>query len=481
MGKFSLPDADSSASGNTYAESPAHFPFRIFAALWAVATLFHMAHSSLFNTQLNFALLTLTALYVVIRPRVPGFLLLLVLQIFDALYRMPFASNHWVFTALVNVTILQSSLYLAVINRSFSISEESIFRTFSPLVRMEVIILYFFAVFHKLNFGFFAPLTSCAFDLLKAQHLDAFIPFSDQFYKWNPYFTVIAELAIPVMLCINRTRHAGIVFGMFFHGVLAFSTYNAFYDFSSMIFAAYFLFADTKLSDAIVAISSSVRSNIREWFRTLNLLKVGVVFVCVMVLLGLMAAFNQTIDTPRTVHLVLWGCYCCVAILIFLLGWLIIRKQPTQLSFSALHWSLLLLPVLVFVNGTSPYLGLKTENSYAMFSNLRTEGGQTNHFIVPASIQVFDFQKDIVEIVSSTDAGLQDLAIEKKAIVLFEFKNFIQKRKPQRVDYLLNGTPQTYLQSDRSTHAMVKPNPFILTRLMRFRSFHTKEPQPCSH
>lgn len=473
--------AERSAISDSDADGRASLQFRIFAMLWAVATLFHMAHSSLFNTQFNFALLTLTALYVIARPGVPAFILLIVLQVFDALYRMPFASNHWVFTAFVNLTILHAYIYQMVVNRSLMIPGGKILDSFAPLVRIEVIVLYFFAVFHKLNAGFFAPDTSCAFDLVKAQHLDDFIPLAAQFYKWNPYFTILAELAIPVLLCINRTRYFAIFFGLFFHGVLAFSSYNAFYDFSSMIVAAYFLFTNPKLSESIVRVAGELRIRTENYFQSYSALKIGMVVMCLAVGAGFLFVLNQRIDSARTVHLMLWGIYCFIILVSFLLFWLTGMTEGTRISFSSLHWSLLLLPVIVFANGMSPYLGLKTENSYAMFSNLRTEGGLTNHFIVPPGLQMFNFQKDVVEILSSTDKGLQDLADRKKAIVLFELKNHIQNRKPQRVDYLLNGEQKVYERSDLSTHAAVQPNPFLLTRLMRFRTFSKTEPQPCSH
>jgi NADH:ubiquinone oxidoreductase subunit 6 (subunit J) len=56
---------------------------------------------------------------------------------------------------------------------------------------------------------------------------------------------------------------------------------------------------------------------------------------------------------------------------------------------------LLLIPALLFANGLMPYLGLKTETSFAMYSNLRTEGGYSNHWLMPASLQVWDYQRDL--------------------------------------------------------------------------------------
>jgi hypothetical protein len=51
-------------------------------------------------------------------------------------------------------------------------------------------------------------------------------------------------------------------------------------------------------------------------------------------------------------------------------------------------------------NGVTPYLGLKTVANYSMFSNLRTEGGQSNHLLIPAG-QFFlaEYQTDLVRVV----------------------------------------------------------------------------------
>jgi hypothetical protein len=158
-----------------------------------------------------------------------------------------------------------------------------------------------------------------------------------------------------------------------------------------MIFAAYFLFADPKLSEAMAAILLNAKHRIREQFSAFNLFNIGVVLLCAIVALGLMAVLNQKVDTPRSVHLVLWGCYCFVVMATFLLALLAFRKQPAQVSFSVAHWSLLLLPILVFVNGTSPYLGLKTEFSFAMFSNLRDRPWR--HVLVPDRLRPFRMRR----------------------------------------------------------------------------------------
>lgn len=167
-----------------------------------------------------------------------------------------------------------------------------------------------------------------------------------------------------------------------------------------------------------------------------------------------------------------------------IIAFLLTRNHLTQardLSFKAAHWSLLVIPAIVFVNGTLPYLGLKTENSYAMFSNLRTEGGKTNHFIVPVSAQMFDYQKQVVQILSATDPALQKLADNGVALVLFEFRNYVSKHQPEYIKYLLNGEMKIYGSSIPASQRALGENPYVLRKLMKFRPFVMEGPQPCKH
>ncbi len=229
--------------GNKHDASAAtNWQFKAFRCLWGVATLFHLAHSDLFGTRFHYILMSLVAVWILFKPATGLFLLLISLQLLDAFDNMPVTSNHWLFTAFVNITILQALLYHVVKNKSFRVDESRWLETFAPVVRIEVLVLYFYAVFHKINAGFFTPASSCATDLLKAQHLDAVIPLSPAVYMANAYFTLFVEAAIPILLCFRKTRNPGILLGVVFHFILAYSTYNAFFDFSSMVFALYALF-----------------------------------------------------------------------------------------------------------------------------------------------------------------------------------------------------------------------------------------------
>lgn len=479
----SIPSGDKVIQAVTVEPSTGNLQFKIFALLWAIATLFHMAHSSTFDSQLNLAFLTLAAFWLVFRPSLPAFVALMILQVFDAVFRMPVTTNHWLFAAFVNLTVLQVLVMEMLQNKTFRISEEHFFKRFSPIVRLEVVVLYFFAVFHKLNEGFFTPATSCASYLLKAQNLDEYIPLHEGFYAVNAYVTLIIEASIPTLLCFRKTRYMGALAGIFFHSVLSYSTYNAFYDFSSVMFACYFLFFSNIFSKKVFNIYQNIKSRLALYFKTFTIEKLVYAAAIVAGGLAIIYALNKRLDTFRTVNLYFFWTAYSLGLTAVLLS-VILSRKSTVMEDKSIAWprgTLILMPLVVFINGIMPYMGLKTENSYAMFSNLRTEGGISNHFIIPVKTQIFDYQKEWVEIISSTDPVLAQFATEKKALVLFEFRNYVNDRRPAKVEYLLNGVRKDFDVNDPASVSELGKNPYLLRKFMKFRPFYPTGAQACTH
>jgi len=391
------------------------------------------------------------------------------------------------FTGFVNLTIIQALIYLFYKNRSFRVNQGELLKTFTPAIRAEVIILYFYAVFQKLNSGFLSPEVSCATDLLKAQPLPDFIPLSPELISFNAYFTLIIEAAIPLLLVFRKTRPWGILFGLIFHSILSYNAFNAYYDFSSMIFAAYFLFASPQFSYFVARQWAKITranpfNNINTEFSFFRL------FVYLCILLGGLIVFhvlNRELFNFYIFHLYFfWTGYSLIYIGLFFLFLLSKQSKNSDNSYHLTwpHWSFVILPLIVFFNGLSPYLGLKTENSYSMFSNLRTEGGISNHYIMPASLQIFDYQKDVVEIVSSTDPYLQEMAETNNLMVYFSFKDHVARIRPERVEYIRNGTRQTFeLSKAAGNDDLLLKNNVLLRKLLWFRPVSKLNPQPCSH
>jgi hypothetical protein len=473
-------------SEHTAPQKTGELQYRIFFGVWAIAMLFHMANLKNFTAELHYLLLTIFSILVMFRSgSVILMIALLSLQLFEVFKMMPYVTNHWIFAALVNLTILHALLYQVIKNRSFSIDRAALYNTFAPLLRIELIILYFFVVFHKLNSGFFMPEVSCASEFYLAQNAYSILPNSVNILKLNAYLTIVIEALIPILLCFRKSRNWGLLIGLIFHCVIAYNPINGFYDFSSIIFAVYFVFTSPRFSNKIwetYQLALRKKEEVKQNFPPFSLLTLGVIFLAIAITLGFIQLLTKwDVDIFRHV---LWTGFSFTFIGIFILSvfWPDKSSRRPDRSFSIPHLSLLIWPVMVFVCGFAPYLGLKTENSFAMFSNLRTEGGISNHYLMPASMQLFDFQKDLVQVISSTHPELQQLADEEKLQVLFEFKRRMARKRPERVEYLLNGERHTFILSEASpNHELLQGNPFILNKLMRFREISIHEPQPCAH
>ena len=443
-------------------------PYSTFCVLWSLATLFHLVAKDPWPAPLLSTLLAAAALYLLHRPSEPHRLVLLaILQLCESWTTAPFISNHWLFTGLVNLTLLQAYVRLAWGGRTFAVEPGTLYRTFAPIVRLELIILYFFAVFHKLNADFLNPQTSCAVHFYAAQLQS--LPFSLA-GAFPIYLTLAIESAIPLLLCWAPTRNAGILLGLLFHAAVGFNPISEFYNFSSMIFALLFLFASLR-PDA----SWPIR---RFWgplrwegmtFSNKSLFVVGAVVVGV----GLLAFLNDLVTAPTEIVLPLWGLYSAGLILLFVL---LPKAPPARPAFSFRPWPVLLVPLLTGFNGCSPYLGLKTETAFAMYSNLRTEGGQSNHLLVPAVTQLFGFQRDLVEIKDSSSGFLASLAQRKLMLPFFEVRAVLQQHPNTSLTYERHADP-----SASPSAQLRQPIPWPLRKLLYFRPVALSGQQPCFH
>ncbi|MBW3128164.1 hypothetical protein [Hymenobacter profundi] len=457
--------------------------YAIFCALWAVATLFHMAQSRIYTSQLHYVLLTLAAFVVLSKPSsVVRLLALIALQLYEVFFRLPAISNHWLFTTFVNLTILQALLWVVIKKRSLQVDRAAFLRAFAPAVRLELLVLYCFVVLHKLNWAFFSPSASCAAVLYKAQHAEALLPNSPAFILANIYLTIAIETLIPLLLIFRKTRNIGLVVGLVFHCIIAFNSYNGFYDFSSMIFAAYFLFTGYNFSTTIHRL---YKNSINSWFafkQRFSQFTLSHTLLWTALFVFLLCGIKIISKISTDYFQLIWGAYSFLYILLFLLSLYKARQYfPTRL-FTLPNAFFCLLPLLVFLNGISPYIGLKTESSFAMFSNLRTEGGITNHLFIPVSAQIFDFQKDMIEVVASSDTELQRIADEGKLITFFQLKNRVADVRPARVEYIRNGQRRTFeLTSAAPNDELLHKSPSLLRKFMRFRMINKVDPQPCQH
>ena len=74
-----------------------------------------------------------------------------------------------------------------------------------------------------------------------------------------------------------------------------------------------------------------------------------------------------------------------------------------------------------------------------MYSNLRTVDGETNHLLVPATLDLTGLQADTVEILASSDADLDDLVGSGYAVVYTELREYADEHPGASVTYRRDG------------------------------------------
>ena len=134
-------------------------------------------------------------------------------------------------------------------------------------------------------------------------------------------------------------------------------------------------------------------------------------------------------------------------------------------------------PALVLASGLSPYLGLKTLNAFSMYSNLRTEGGVTNHLLVPTATQVFPFQRDLVVIESANVRAIKILRGQLVPFFQLRILTSVERTRPLRVRFTRPGTQG--LASDERDLAAYPRVPWLGRKLLQFRPIELEGPRRC--
>jgi hypothetical protein len=198
---------------------------------------------------------------------------------------------------------------------------------------------------------------------------------------------------------------------------------------------------------------------------------------------GVSAWIVRSADRMAAIHhldpfFILWNVYSVVLIVLFARE--AARHRWTPMSPAGLFrlpiGILALVPVAALLNGLAPYAGLKTESAWAMFANLRTEGDRSNHLLVPASTQIFDYQRDLVQVTGSSDRYLQSVASKGQLIPYFE----LRRRPDVAVSYVRGGVEQRFARLADDPAFAGEP-PWAMRKLLLFRPISGGPRQECQH
>ncbi len=163
------------------------------------------------------------ALLIIVNPTsVSRVILFLLSVVAEIIYKLPEQPNHAVIALTAFLTIILSYIYLRLKFGS-KFDPEKFYKYFAPLVRIELIIVYFWVVVHKINSDFFDITISCAtIQLFNIKESLTILPVNDWIIAINPYLTLVIEAVIPVLLIFGKTRLAGLIIAFLFHFMLGF-------------------------------------------------------------------------------------------------------------------------------------------------------------------------------------------------------------------------------------------------------------------
>lgn len=381
---------------------------------------------------------------------------------------------------------------------------DEFFRRVAPVLRVAVVIMYLWAGVQKLNRDYFDETVSCAgkLHLEIADYFGGLVPTAPWTLTAAAAGSLFLELGIPLLLCLRRTRYVGFVVAVIFHLWLSIHPAAGIFSFTSMILALLLLFLP------------------QEWGRKLQALWDGAARRCgggdlargrrrgrILVLV----VFGATLVTQASLYLVIGrsyevfhtanrvGFFAFFAWALWIGGSYLVagarakgasgplagRAAPT------LAW-LALVPVLL--NGAWPWLGSRTQTSFSMYSNLRSEAAGNHLFLKRADL--FDLQKDMVEVLtaapdilgpSSKPRGIQQFAnLGYRVLPWFEFRRVVSEHEGDfEVTYTRNGREESLGRRGGETFGdpeAFRPLPLLARKFLWFRRLESLDgPMPCTH
>lgn len=460
-----------------------------FTPFWAMAAIFSIAgdvygligYKGAVYTALAWAIV-LFSLLLFLYPRRTWILLALV-GVSLALYalRLPVASNNKTITAVMNGAILLSGAVLYLKAGRGPLDRTALYDQVRVVARALLAIMYFYGIFHKINTDFLDPTVSCAVGL----YVPLARPFGLEDNLFGRYLAIYATFIIEGIAIISlywkRYFAVGFILALVFHYIIPISAYSWYMDFSSLVFALYVLSIPTPASEMLYGISLNVANTLRENFGRIGTLLPGLALLLLaaaIVMLVTLVFPERSFDmVVHSVWILVWAVAGGAAMVV--LTYVALRNMPcgNVTAPSPPAW-VYVVPGLFFLSCWSPYVGLKTESSINMFSNLHTEAGQTNHLLFSKPPYLFNYQNEVVKVVDSSEEQWVRESQAGNYHVLHDLKLWLRWKPDAWVSYVKDGVTVT-----RATAASLADEmPNILERkLLIFKLVDFSRPKVCTH
>jgi hypothetical protein len=411
----------------------------LFTFLWALAVVIHQVSERQIDAWHDL-LLVAVAVAAMLRPSsLARLTAVAIAHLAEVAIELPQVSNHWLLMGLGDISILIVLATRPVPRPDGTWDRAALYRALAPPLRLMLIAFYTFVFLAKLNHAFLDPDLSCAVVMYERLALRTSLPLGDWTRLPAIWFTVIVEGLLPLLLTIRGTRVSGVLVAFVFHLFMGLAGY---YDFSSAAAAFLVLFLPDDMSWRLARLTER-----HSWLRRCtwtcqrlarNRFALPVVLVSGYALLLQVPRFESFFTFTLRIWFVL-------AIAGLVAGLLAIRETPAAERIASSPQLAVIRPLhlagllLVLLNGLSPYIGLKTEHSFTMFSNLMTEGESGNHLFMPRAMRVFPLQDDIVRIVDSSSSRLSDYIFRRRRIVFYMFHRLVRTDPSMSVAYEVRG------------------------------------------
>ena len=277
---------------------------------------------------------------------------------------------------------------------------------------------------------------------------------------------LVIEGLLVVGLAVARWRWTACVLGLGFHLVLALDAFQFFYNFSAVMVALLWVCVPSAIALGLVARARPARRPPRFQLTRYPFLGAYAALVC---LCWAFPAWSWQVAAAG--FTALWLAWMAALIVPAWAGWqgraeARGSRQPSARPAVALF----LLPVLVCVNGMSPYLGVKLRAAWQMYSNLNVDAAQSNHYLIPRSLDLGGFLADTVWITATTDAALdREYSWPGARITWFELRRYLAHRPDTFLMYVRAGQAPRMLDRTTPAPALRTPPPWFLRKLLLFR------------
>ena len=474
---MSLPVACSSTSAEPHHGFPAMTPFTVFALLYMAALCLELAEKW---TYPLFTLVTFLLAIGILSTGVTRITFLIFLAVTTShflLVQFPDVANH-VNVALYCNLFMMVGIVVSLIRIRDYPTDNEYFAMIRPLLQITTILVYFLAGFSKLNSGFVDPGVSCvkmmvanlyavpttvirgipvglllivgvaavvyrllsrrwqrrmlvpvaagfgltliaAVILLVLAPMPELVSTATTLAVMTMVIVVISwELIGGLSLAFPRFQLPLLVFSWGMHASLALI---GFVDFGALALALLFTFIPQPYLDLM---QNRVRVPIlgRSMHR-------AHLYFALNVFCGIVSGLHQRLVA---------GIIFNVAALVLIWPLLSALASPpprppwvgVPISIRTTPTWMFVFPCILLLYGLTSYLGLRTAGNFTMFSNLRTEGPVSNHFLLSRNpLKLWNYQEDVVSFLEINDKkakiGYQYQPLKGNQLPVVEFRKLI--------------------------------------------------------